>query len=133
MNIPSIEDINNMKNTAHPPLTRETSWTSEKTFSYKIASTRDNTTSYFIATTKARFLKSVGNKATIAGARIAGIIALIFVVFLVVFLFRRRRFQCLQENQQHANRVHVSNNTTYDGLVFTSERQDDNHTFTTLS
>lgn len=94
MNIPSIEDINNTKNTAHPPLTRETSWTSE-TFSYKIASTRDNTASYFIATTKARFLKSVGNKATIAGASIAGIIALIFVVFLVVFLFRRRRFQCL--------------------------------------
>lgn len=61
MNIPSIEDINNMKNTAHPPLTRETSWTSEKTFSYKIASTRDNTTSYFIATTKARFFK-IGGK-----------------------------------------------------------------------
>lgn len=79
------------------------------------------------------FFKSVGNKATIAGASIAGIIALIFVVFLVVFLFRRRRFQCLQENQQHANRVHVSNNTTYDGLVFTSERQDDNHTYNTLS
>lgn len=133
MNIPSREDISNTKNTAHPPLTHETSWTSEKTFSYKIASTRDNTTSYFIATTKARFFKSVGNKATIAGASIAGIIALIFVVFLVVFLFRRRRFQCLQENQQHANRVHVSNNTTYDGLVFTSERQDDNHTYNTLS
>lgn len=135
MNIPSTEFINSTKNTAQPPLhvTREISWTSETTFSYKIASTRRNTTSYINATTKARSLKSVGNKATIAGASIAGIIALTFGVFLVVFLFKRRRFQWLQENQQHASRVHVSNNTTYDDLDVTSQRQDDNHTYTTLS
>lgn len=133
MNNPSIEYINNTKNTAEPPLTRETSLTSETTFFYKSASTRGNATSYFITTTHEHSSKAVGNKATTAGASIAGIIALIFVVFLVVFLFRRRRFQWLQENQQHASRVHVSNNNTYDDLVVPSQRQNDNHTYTTLS
>lgn len=75
--------------------------------------------------------KSIGI-ATIAGASIAGILALTFVVFLILCLLQRRNFQCLQVEQQ-ANRHHRSNDTTYDDLVVTSQRQDESHVYTTLT
>lgn len=89
MNIFSIEDINNMKNIVYLLLICEILWISEKIFFYKIVLIRDNIISYFIVIIKVCFLKLVGNKVIIVGVRIVGIIVLIFVVFFVVFLFRR--------------------------------------------
>lgn len=75
--------------------------------------------------------KSRVNKAAIAGASIAGILALTFVAFIVVVMLKRQRLHCLQaeQQQQQANRHHGPNNTTYDDLVVTSQR----HIYTTLT
>lgn len=89
MNIFSIEDINSMKNIVYLLLICEILWISEKSFLYKIVFIRDNLISYFIVIIKVYFLKLVGNKVIIVGVSIVGIIVLIFVVFFVVFLFRR--------------------------------------------
>lgn len=85
-----------------------------------------------IVITEANSLKSKRNEATLAGARIAGILALIFAILLIVCLFKRGKFQLFQAEQQ-ANRQHEMNNTTYDDLVVTNQTQDDSNTYTTLS
>lgn len=98
---------------------------------YKRFFTKKNTISHSIAATNAHSLKSRRKKATIAGASIAGILALTIAVLLVVCLLKRRRFQRLQAEQQ-TNPQHVTNNTTYDDLVVTSQMQEGSHTYTTL-
>lgn len=90
-------------------------------------------TSYVNDTINAPSLKSNVNKTTIAGACIERIVALTCVGFLVACLLKRRRLHCLQAKQQQANRHHGSNNANYDDLVVTSQRQDDSHTYTTLT
>lgn len=106
-NFSSMEYIKSTKTTPKPQITSEKSWTRRTTFSYKSVFTKDNTTSHSIATTYAHFfLKSRRNKATIAGASIAGILALTFFVLLVVCLLKRRRFQRLQAEQQ-TNQHHL--------------------------
>ena len=131
-NFSSMEYIKSTIITLQPSVASETSWTSKTTFSYKGLSTKDNTISHSIATTNAHSLKSRSNKATIAGASIAEILALSIVVLLVVCLLKRRRFQRLQAEQQ-TNPQHVTNNTTYDDLVVTSQMQEGSHTYTILS
>lgn len=94
-------------------------------------STNVNTTCYFKSTNKTPSLNLKGNEAAIAGACTAGTLALIFV-FLFGHLLRRR-LHCLQAKLQQTNRLHKTNNATYDDLVVTSRRHDDNHSYTTLS
>lgn len=123
---PSIE--NNTENTAQPLLTRERLWTTKR-----FLSIRGSTTSHIIITTNAASYTSWSDKAKIDGAIIAGILALLFIVLLVVYLLKKGRFQCLQKKQQQTNQHPVTNNTTYEDLVVTSQTQHDNHTYTTLS
>lgn len=106
------------------PFTSETSWTSKTISLYKILSTKDNTTGHYNATTYAHSSKSMRNKATIiiAGASIAGILAFTSIVLFVVCLLKSRRFQRLLAEQKTCPH-HVTNNTTYDNLVVTSQRQ----------
>lgn len=110
-----------------PPLSSETSWTTETSSSYKCPSSKVNTNKHFIATTNALISKSRGNESSIAGASIAGIIA-VTIVILVVCLLKRRRFNCLQAEHRQENRHHVTNNTTYNDLVVTNQRQVNNDT-----
>lgn len=128
-----MEYIKSTKNIQRLPVTSKTSWTSKTTFSYTGLFTKDNTTSHsMIVITEANSLKSKRNEATLAGASIAGILALTFVILLVVCLLKRRKFQRFQAEQQ-TNRQHEMNNTTYDDLVVTNQTQDDSNTYTTLS
>lgn len=127
---PSIE--NNTENTAQPPLTRERLWTTKPLLSSESPSIRRSTTSHIIITTNAPSYTSGGEKATIAGAIIAGILALLFIVLLVLYLLKKGRFQCFQKKQQQTNQHPVTNNTTYEDLVVTSQTQHDSHTYTTL-
>lgn len=129
---PNIQYIISTENIANPPLTHEISQATE-TFSYMSLSTRGDITSYVKYTVNVPSLKSNVNETTIAGACIAGIVAFTFVGFLVACLLKRRRLHCLQAKQQQANRHHGSNNANYDDIVVTSQRQDDNHTYTTLT
>lgn len=122
-----VEHIINTENTKTSSLTRETSWTTRTTFSQKNLSTRGNTKSHFNITAKNPSSKLKGREATIVGACVAGIIAFTFVVFLVVYLIKR------QAKQQANPDSETTNNTTYDDLVVTSQRQDDSNTYTTLS
>lgn len=94
--------------------------------------TNANTTCHFKSTNKTPSLNLTGNEAAIAGACTAGTLALIFV-FLFGYLLKRRRLHCLQAKLQQTNRLHKTNNATYDDLVVTSRRHDDNHSYTTLS
>lgn len=130
-NFSSTGYIKSTKITLQPSVASETSWTSKTTFLYKSFFTKENTIRHSIAATNAHSLKSRINKATIAGASIAGILALSIAVLLVVCLLKRRRFQRLQAEQQ-TNQQHVTNNTTYDDLVVTSQMQEGSHTYTTL-
>lgn len=61
--------------------------------------TRGDTTSSVNVTINAPSLKSNVNEATIAGACIAGIVALTFGIFLVLCLLKRRRLHCLRAKQ----------------------------------
>lgn len=95
-------------------------------------STNVNTTYYFKSTNKTPSLNLKGNEAAIAGACTAGTLSLIFV-FLFRYLLKRRWLHCLQAKLQQTNCLHKTNNATYDDLVVTSRRHDDNHSYTTLS
>lgn len=127
-----ITKINRTTTSAPPPFTRQTPWTTKTTSSYKSVSTNVNTTCYFKSTNKTPSLNLKGNEAAIAGACTAGTLALIFI-FLFGYLLKRRRLHCLQAKLQQTNRLHKTNKATYDDLVVTSRRHDDNHSYTTLS
>lgn len=102
---PSIE--NNTENTAQPLLTRERLWTTKR-----FLSIRGSTTGHIIITTNAASYTSWSDKAKIDGAIIAGILALLFIVLLVVYLLKKGRFQCLQPccyKSDSARQPHVHN------------------------
>lgn len=130
---PNIQYINTTDDIVKLTLTqwRGTTWTAKTISSYESLPTRGNTVNYFNFTINAPSLTSKVNETTIAGVSIAGILSLPFVVFLVCLL-KRRRFHCLQAEQQEAVRHHGSNKTTYDDLVVTSQIHDYNHTYDTL-
>lgn len=126
---PSNKYSKSTEKIAPPPFSSETSWKTKTTSSYKSLSSRGITSHFNITTYTPP--PSIGNLATIVGASTAGIIALTFVVFFILCLLKRRKFQCLQVEQQ-ANHHHGSNDSTYSDLVATSTRQVDSHIYTTL-
>lgn len=130
----SVENVNRTSNGAQTSFTREITSITMSTAFYESLSTLDKRASQSKILNYAPSFKSRVNKAAIAGASIAGILALTFVVFLVVVMLKRQRLHCLQaEQQQQANRHHGPNNTIYDDLVVTSQRQYDSHIYTTLT
>lgn len=131
----SVENVNRTSNGTQTSFTREiTSITMSSAF-YESLSTVDKRKSQSKTINYVPSFKSRVNKAAIAGASIAGILALTFVAFIVVVMLKRQRLHCLQaeQQQQQANRHHGPNNTTYDDLVVTSQRQGDSHIYTTLT
>lgn len=67
--------------------------------------------------------KSGENAETVVGVSIAGVVVLISVVFLLIFLFKRRTFQCTESKQHKAKSVKVFDNTTYDDFVETNQKE----------
>lgn len=67
---------------------------------------------------------------TIAGACIAGIVAVISVVILVFCFIKRRKLHCLQSEQQQAKRPNMFDNSTYNDLTVTNQRHNGTHTNT---
>lgn len=143
INAPSIEYINTLKSTALPPVTHQTPWTTKtysfnKPSSFSVTSLKTSSiegTSPFVVNTISPSLsmpsKTEGNTAAVVGACIAGIAALIsFGVFLICVL-KRGTLQCEQSKQQ-AKIGKVFNNTTYDDLVVTNQKQDVTYANTTL-
>lgn len=100
--------INSMENLASTPLSSETLWTTETSSMYKSPSSKVNTINHFLATTNAQSLKSKGNESTIAGASVAGILAMTLIALVDVFFFKRRRlkgFNVCKQNKSHTRTV----------------------------
>lgn len=73
------------------------------------------------------FPKSEEYTAAIVGTSIAGVIAMIFVVFLIICLLKRRRFQCMQSKQHQSKSSNVFKNTTNENLVESNQKQNVNY------
>lgn len=138
-NVPGSEYIKSTKRTAPPVLTHELSRTTYKSLSNRPVSfpaisvkmsTRGDK-SLIIATSvppsSSLFFKSESNTGTIVGASIAGLAVLISVVFLTICLLKRRKFQCMQSNQQQAKGDKVFHNTTYDDVAVENQKPDINY------
>lgn len=130
----NTEYVKITKSTTLPLFTSQTSWTtkmysSNRSVSFSKTSSIGVTRPIFAAPTSPSLSiisNAEGNTATVIGASVAGVVALIFVVLLTICFFKSRKSQCMQSNQQQANRAKVFHNTMYDDLVVTNEKQDVN-------
>lgn len=134
-----MEYIKSTKNTVTPPLAHEISLTTRTTSSSTIPfipvsvsvtslnmSIIDYTGPIISTSTSpppSQSSTSGENAETVVGASIAGVVVFIYVVFLLIFLLKRRMWQCVQSKQHKAKSVIVFENTTYDDLVETNQKE----------